>query len=275
MVYKSTPKEREVMKECTQEAFLYRAMPSAILAGTSIYWAVKSGKLKPNSRFGPWPKVFGFSSLAYIVSKISYVLGENCVNKFLEKAPDSDIARHLRDKDQSSANVNDSEERTYSLVDIVDSDDFDDSQLSGKERQILMDCNATAFYQYSLPVSSFLGLATFAGVSRSSRFKTKSILVKSTPVGLGCAVGYFLGQLAYVYSGDCTNRFFQFAPEGVIASRLSQQYDDQDDEQHRSENMCESCQVAAVMEGEHDEYVLPHPGDTALRDLQHVDRRNR
>ena len=33
MVYKSTPKEREVMKECTQEAFLYRAMPSAILAG--------------------------------------------------------------------------------------------------------------------------------------------------------------------------------------------------------------------------------------------------
>ena len=74
------------MQACLEEAFWYRAMPSALLAGSSVYLAVKSGKLKPNSRLGPWPKVVGLGSLAYLVAKMSYIFGDNCVGKLKEKA---------------------------------------------------------------------------------------------------------------------------------------------------------------------------------------------
>jgi len=249
-------------------------MGSALLAGTSMYWAVKAGKLKPNSRFGPWPKVAGFGSLAYVVAKLSYVLGENCINKFIDQAPNSDISQHLRENRGHSDQMDTASSGNYALMDIVDSDDFDEGQLSGKERQILMDCNSTAFYQYSLPLSSVLGLTIFSGVLRSSRFKSKSLLVKSLPVVLGSTVGYFLGQLVYIYSGDCTSRFLQFAPEGVIATRLSEQFQ-HTGSQHGSDSMCETCQAAAVIEGDHDEYVIPRPEDIALRDIKIGDKRSK
>ena len=36
-------------------------------------------------RLGAWPQVAGFSSLAYILGKLSYIAGRRCMDIFLEK----------------------------------------------------------------------------------------------------------------------------------------------------------------------------------------------
>lgn len=280
MGMKSTEQERKVMRECTYEAFWYRAVPSALLAGASMYWGVKSGKLKPNQRLGPWPKVIGASSLAYVVAKMSYILGQNCINKFLKQAPNSDIARHFRHKhglvepesEDSSTFIDQQEVEQQSnlglgeILDIVDKNDFDPTKMSEKEQQILEDCNTAAFYQYSLPMTFGVGATVYATINRLPGFQGKSMFVRCLPVALGSATGYILGQVLYLYSGDCTNRFLQFAPEGEIASRLAHQEEHIDGERSRL-SMCEGCQASAVLEEDLDEYVIPNDGDIELRDV--------
>jgi hypothetical protein len=34
---------------------------------------------------GAWPQVAGFSSLAYILGKVSYIVGQHCMDIFLEQ----------------------------------------------------------------------------------------------------------------------------------------------------------------------------------------------
>ena len=46
------------------------------------------------------------------------------------------------------------------------------------------------------------------------------VIMMCTQVLVGCTAGYLIGQVMYVYSGDCPHRFVQYAPEGTIAKRL-------------------------------------------------------
>jgi len=265
------------MKECTQEAFWYRSMPSAFLAGAAAYWAVKAGKVKTSKRFGSWPIVVGFGSFSYLVAKVSYVLGENCINKFLTQVPESEISYHIRKKrgiphpgelvegvDYSDYLETAKPLSNFHLADVVDSEDFDETVMSLKEHQILADCNSAAFYQYSLPAMVGAGGSVYAAVTQSSRLQQKSLMKKSFPVMLGCAAGYFLGQVLYMYSEDCTNRFLQYAPEGEIAARLRQQFHGSD---YVAGDVCQGCQVTDVLEKNSDEYVVPSAGDASLKDI--------
>merc|ERR1719431_1359754 len=47
------------------------------------------------------PIILGSSSLAYVIGKFSYILGDKCASKFLEKVPDSDISIRYLEKIQS------------------------------------------------------------------------------------------------------------------------------------------------------------------------------
>jgi len=266
---KSSEEERRVMRECTQDAFWSRAMPSATVAGASIYWAVRAGKLKSvgSSRFRTWSVVAGFSSLAYFVAKISYVLGENCKNKFLIQAPDSDISKHIRKKrDITKSDVMSDSEETMSdpfkLLEIVDSKEFDERKMTDKEQQILIDCNSTAFYQFSLPTMVVAGATSYFGLARSPRFQNRSRMAQSAPVALACGLGYFMGQLMYLYSTDCADRFVKYAPEGSIAKKLQQHL-----HPPQEYELCEGCQTVAVLENERDEYVIPTSDQHSLNKL--------
>jgi len=282
------------MRECTQDAFWYRAMPSAAVAGTSLYCAVRAGKFKSiaSSRFRTWSVVVGFSSFAYVVAKLSYVLGENCKQKFLVQAPNSDISNHIRKKrgvsysqyeeikekeDAIKERIDEIQERKdllqerkellqerkYELLDIVDSKDFDERKMTEKEQQILIDCNSAAFYQYSLPSMVGASVTAYAGVARSSRMQKRSLIGQSAPVALACTLGYFLGQVMYMYSTDCSDRFIKYAPEGEIAKKLQQHYS----QPQEFGELCEGCQVVAVLENDRDEYVIPVSDDQSVKNL--------
>lgn len=290
MVLDSTEEERRVMRECTKDAFWYRALPSAAVAGTSLYCAVRAGKFKSigSSRFRTWSVIAGFSSFAYIVAKLSYVLGENCKQKFLVQAPNSDISNHIRkkrsipnsrieefqDREESIQErreaiqerreaIQERKEAVYELFDIVDSKDFDESKMTEKEQQILIDCNSVAFYQYSLPAMVGASVTTYAGVARSSKMKTRSLMAQSAPVALACTLGYFIGQVLYMYSTDCSDRFIKYAPEGEIAKKLQQHYS----QPQEFGELCEGCQVVAVLENDRDEYVIPVSDDQSVKNL--------
>merc|ERR1740139_1663096 len=265
-------------------------MPSAVVAGTSLYCAVRAGKFKSiaSSRFRTWSVVAGFSSFAYIVAKISYVLGENCKHKFLVQAPNSDISNHIRKKrgisylqyeeiKEREDEINESKdaiherrdaiqerkEAKYELLDIVDSKDFDERKMTEKEQQILIDCNSAAFYQYSLPAMVGSSITAYAGVARSSRMQTRSLMAQSAPVALACTLGYFLGQVMYMYNTDCSDRFIKYAPEGEIAKKLQQHYI----QPQEFGELCEGCQVVAVLENDRDEYVIPASDDQSVKTL--------
>ena len=41
------------------------------------------GYLQPGKKFGPWGKMAAAATVAYWLGKITYLLGDNCKNKFL------------------------------------------------------------------------------------------------------------------------------------------------------------------------------------------------
>ena len=86
--------ERQIFMECRREANFNRGMPLAIASGFAAAAAVKRGMLSPSGRFGIWPKVVSFSVLGYFVGKFSYFSA--CENKFLERAPDSEVSEAIR-----------------------------------------------------------------------------------------------------------------------------------------------------------------------------------
>jgi len=93
--YKPTEEEQKIFAECMSDCFWFRSLPAACVAGIGVLAAIKSGRLAP-SKYGIWPKVLGSSGLAYILAKESYLLGEKCDDKFLQKSPNSEMAERIR-----------------------------------------------------------------------------------------------------------------------------------------------------------------------------------
>jgi len=216
-----TDEERNVMKECVKEAFWYRCLPSASLTGVSVNYAIKTGKIK-SSKFGGWPIILGASSLAYLAAKFSYIFGKHCTNKFLEKAPASEISEQIR-KNREEDKVKwrtEHDEQLNKFSDILDQVDFD--TITDVEKQIIQDCNSTAFWKFSVPLmlstSGTIYLAIKKGFLNSSKWN--STFPKAPKMVIGASLGYIAGQYLYVYSKDCSNRFLQFAPSGKIARLL-------------------------------------------------------
>jgi len=207
------------MRECINEAFWFRSVPAGILSGSLAIWALKTGKLKMKSRFGGiWPVVAGFGSLGYICGKISYIIGEQCMDIFLKKAPDSSISSIVRRRREEEGDG----ELPNRFMDIIGRHQINDDEMSDVEHGILEDCNSVAFYRYSLPLSLLSGGSMYLAMKKNllSESKLMQAFPKLPKISVGLLIGYIAGQYYYVKSADCPRRFLRFNPEGSISTML-------------------------------------------------------
>ncbi|RVE51471.1 hypothetical protein evm_003872 [Chilo suppressalis] len=100
--YKFSQDELRVLSECNRESFYQRSMPLGTLFGFGAYAAVQSGRLKPNPRFGPYPKVTLAVIVGYFLGKVSYQRA--CAEKLMA-LPGSYIGQLLRDRRDGKATV--------------------------------------------------------------------------------------------------------------------------------------------------------------------------
>jgi len=258
----TTEEERLVIRECIKDAFWYRSLPLGVATSISVYYGVRAGKIR-GTRYGAWPIVLGAGSLAYVVGKLTYIFGENCSRKFLEQAPDSDITATLRLKkryreesledDQNTKSWPGVEERNLGFADILEGLDF--SRISDVEKSIMDDCNSTALWQYSLPMSVMSSGAVFTAIKAGllNASKRSTTFPRLPKMLVGGSLGYIAGQWLYVYSRDCSNRFLNFAPDGEIAKRLRGEVMDKVLEDF----VCRDCMSDDEVE---EDYVIPAEG---------------
>lgn len=87
--------EYRVWKECKRDSFWYRSLPAGAAVGAAAYYAVRSGYLKPNAKFGALPKVALGFLIGYAAGKISY--RGACAEKLMA-LPDSKLAEAMRQR---------------------------------------------------------------------------------------------------------------------------------------------------------------------------------
>ena len=172
-----------------QEGFWYRSLPIGLGSGIAVYHLVKTGKLKPNKRFGAAPKVIISSFTGYWVGKLSYILSDNCKDKFLRDAPESETAYHIREERglpqpwsamrDFGSKENEQDEYEPKMPELSDikikisisslGDNYHELMktlhhkpfLSKKENDILADCHYHADCFYAIPLSVASGAAVF------------------------------------------------------------------------------------------------------------------
>lgn len=93
--YKFSQDELRVLGECNRESFYQRSLPIGTGLGLATAAAVRSGHLKPNPRFGAFPKVTLAVVVGYFVGKLSYQ--QACAEKLMA-LPGSYIGQLLRDR---------------------------------------------------------------------------------------------------------------------------------------------------------------------------------
>ena len=97
----SSEPERAVVRACIEEAFWRRSLPSAIGTMAAVSWHLKRCLMSdfraltrqrksfrrpvPPSKIMAGTVVVGASSLAYFLGKLSYILGDNCMEKFIKE----------------------------------------------------------------------------------------------------------------------------------------------------------------------------------------------
>nr|NP_001299116.1 OCIA domain-containing protein 1 [Papilio xuthus]BAM18551.1 conserved hypothetical protein [Papilio xuthus] len=93
--YKFSPEELKVISECNNESFFKRSLPLGTMLGLGTYAAVQNGHLRPNPRFGAFPKVTLAVVMGYFIGKLSYQ--QACAEKLMA-LPGSYIGQILRDR---------------------------------------------------------------------------------------------------------------------------------------------------------------------------------
>ena len=150
--YNPSEEEKKIWDECMSDCLWYRSLPAAatagktflnciicccllikncivqsitysLLSGFGVLISHKMGTIKP-TKFGIWPKVLSAGAIFYALAKASYLLGEECDNKFLKRAPRSEMAETIR------------------------------FNRNNKERKIWMECMSEAFWYRALPATS-------------------------------------------------------------------------------------------------------------------------
>lgn len=91
--YKFTQEELQVLRQCNKESFLQRCIPLGTILGAATYYAVKTGSLSANKRFGALPKVTAAVAVGYFLGKFSY--HEKCAEKFMA-LPNSKVGHLIR-----------------------------------------------------------------------------------------------------------------------------------------------------------------------------------
>ncbi|KAJ8737262.1 hypothetical protein PYW07_000533 [Mythimna separata] len=93
--YEFTQEEMKALEECDRESFYGRCLPFSAILASLTYAAIKNGNLKPNPRFGPFPKVTLAVMVGYFLGKLSYQ--QACAEKLMA-LPGSYIGQLLRER---------------------------------------------------------------------------------------------------------------------------------------------------------------------------------
>ena len=174
--YKPSKDEERIFDECMNDCFWYRSVPAAGLAGAAVLTCIKTGKIQPSKKYGSVPKVLAASGLFYALAKASYLLGEECDNKFLAVAPNSEMADTIR----------------YNR--------------GNKERALWMECTREALLYRALPATCFTSLSVRL-VTRERRFSVLFTLIS------GC-LAFMLGFYSYMnLERRCQQKFDKYLKE--------------------------------------------------------------
>ncbi|XP_053623662.1 OCIA domain-containing protein 1-like [Plodia interpunctella] len=93
--YRFSAEEMRVLGECNRESFFQRSLPLGTFLGLGAYAAVQAGHLRPNPRFGAFPKITLAVVVGYFLGKLSYQ--QACAEKLMN-LPGSYIGQLLRDR---------------------------------------------------------------------------------------------------------------------------------------------------------------------------------
>ncbi|XP_045463497.1 OCIA domain-containing protein 1 [Harmonia axyridis] len=94
-LYKFSPEELKIIKECGKESFFQRCLPLSTVLGLATYYGVKSGVFKASPRFGAAPKVIVAGFVGYFLGKISYQA--KCAERLMQ-LPNSPYGELLRQR---------------------------------------------------------------------------------------------------------------------------------------------------------------------------------
>jgi len=92
-------KEKLIMRDCNSIAFWRYSLPLSIVTSGTILAFFKAGILKPsklNTTFPRLPKILIGSVLGYIAGQWVYVYSKDCPARFIEFAPEGEIAKRLQ-----------------------------------------------------------------------------------------------------------------------------------------------------------------------------------
>ena len=89
-----TPEEKVLMDECRSESFYYRALPIGLTFSTVVQLGIANGKIAAPTTTSKIIKLFAAGTAGYMLGKASYAGA--CREKFLQKAPNSNISKMLR-----------------------------------------------------------------------------------------------------------------------------------------------------------------------------------
>ncbi|KAL4704602.1 hypothetical protein ACJJTC_017857 [Scirpophaga incertulas] len=99
--YRFSKDELKVLEECNRESFFQRSVPLGTLLGLGTYAAVQTGRLRPNPKYGAFPKMSLAVVIGYFIGKISYQ--QACAEKLMA-LPGSYIGQLLRDRRDGKLN---------------------------------------------------------------------------------------------------------------------------------------------------------------------------
>ena len=180
MKEKEIAKDQEaVMRQCTQDIFWYKVseVPLTVLTVAGVKYVTKNKKFK----YGGWPVALGSGVLALGLMEVTtfYAWKKCCV-------------------DQISKGKVPQVERKKTELNVTE-----------LEKSIYRDCKSESVWKYSFPLMAVSAGMTVAAVRRGLLSPSK--LIKSLPSApkatLGAGLGYVMGQVLYMWSGDCMERY--------------------------------------------------------------------
>ncbi|XP_028026847.1 OCIA domain-containing protein 1 isoform X3 [Bombyx mandarina] len=137
--YEFTQDEIKALEECDKESFYQRCVPFSALFASLTYAAVKYGHLKPNPRFGPFPKVTLAVVVGYFLGKLSYQ--QACAEKLMA-LPGSYIGQILRDRKNGKIGGTSMPVQTPSMYGATTNDIYSDA---GPGSSLDLDTNRPVF----------------------------------------------------------------------------------------------------------------------------------
>jgi len=246
----SSESERAVVRACIEEAFWRRSLPSAIVTMAAVSWHLKRRPVPP-SKIMAGAVVVGASSLAYILGKLSYILGDNCMEKFIKEAPESEITLGvMKNREEKQRLASEKGKNLPAFKDLLEHVDMDTMSLD--EQSVVVECNRVAFWKFSLPCmigSSGLTLLMFEKGFLQTR--PSASYPRLPKLFLAALVGYTGGQVLYAYSQDCSRRLLIKAPKGDAAKRIRLQTGEEVD-------LTEKAEAGHELGEEPQDFILPN-----------------